>query len=123
MLLSYLIRICDDIGDYEKDRAAGKAPIRKGVLVAMGIFSALAILVAALMAKACLMIIPLLVILLQFLIKEPYRDVIKPLFVPTVVVTVVLSFFAPNFWMYVAVPILIIADVILIAYKRRRRGI
>ncbi len=123
VLLSYLIRICDDIGDYESDRAKGKAPIHKGILMAMGASCVLAFLSLTLIAKAYPMMISLLVILLQFLINDQYRDVIKPLFMPTVVITVVLSFFAPNPWLYVIVPILIISDVILIVYKRHRRDL
>ncbi len=123
VLLSYLIRICDDIGDYESDRAEGKAPIHKGILMAMGALCVSSFLALVLIAKAYPMIISLLIVLFQFFINDKYRDVIKPLFMPTIVITVVLSFFAPNPWLYVIVPVLIISDVILILYKRRRRGL
>ena len=123
VLLSYLIRICDDIGDYESDRAKGKAPIHKGILMAVGALCLSVFFALTLIAKAYPMMISLLVILLQFLINDKYRDVIKPLFMPCIVITVVLSFFTPNPWLYVIVPILIISDVILIVYKRHRRGL
>ncbi len=123
VLSAYLIRICDDIGDYESDKSKGKAPIGKKTLTAMAILAVAAFFAFTLIVKAYLMFIPPIVILLQFLINDKYREVIKPLFVPTIVVTVVLSFFAPNFWLYVIVPILIISDVTLIVYKRRRRGL
>ncbi len=123
VLSSYLIRICDDIGDYERDRAKGKAPIRKGRLTAMGALAVSAFFALTLIAKAYPMIVSPLVISMQFLINDKYRDVIKPLFMPTIVITVVLSFFTPNFWLYVIVPILITSDVILIVYKRHGEGL
>lgn len=123
VLSAYLIRICDDIGDYKKDRTCGKAPIRKGILIAMCAFDVSVWLFLSLISKEYLMLIPPTLILSQFFIKDKYRDVIKPLFMPTVIVTLVLSFFTFNPWLYVIVPILIISDVILIVYKRRRRSI
>jgi len=121
VLLSYLIRICDDIVDYEIDKDNGKAPIHKGILMALGALCVSASFVLILTSRAFLMIGSLLVILLQFLINDKYRDVIKPFFIPTIVVDVVISFFVPNPWLYVLVPIFIVSDVILIIYKRRRR--
>ncbi len=117
VLSAYLIRICDDIGDYERDKSKGRAPIGKKALTAMAILAVLANFSLALIAKAYLMLISPIVILLQFLINDKYREVIKPLFMPTIVITVVFSFFSPNLWLYVIVPILIISDIILIVYK------
>ena len=123
VILSYVIRICDDIGDYEKDRAQGQAPIRKSILVVMMVAALSVFGILTLVAKAYIMLISPTVILLQFLIKDKYRDIIKPLFLPAIVVALVLSFFTPNFWLFVTVPILIISDVILIVFKRRRRDL
>lgn len=123
VLLSYLVRICDDIADYKKDRAEKKAPISEGVLVLMGASACAAILILAIISYAYLMFIPLVLILLQLLIKNKYRDIIKPLFMPGIIMTVVFSFFTPSLWLLVIVPILIISDVILIVFKRRRRNL
>ena len=117
VILGYLMRICDDIGDYEKDKAKGRTPIRKEILIVMGA------LILTLISKAYPMAISLWVILLQFFITDKYRDIIKPLFMPVIVITLVISFFAPGFWLAVIVPILIIFDIVLIVLKRCRRKI
>ena len=123
VFLSYLIRICDDIGDYESDKAKGKAPMRKWMLITLGAVAVTASICLMLTSRAYYMLAAISIILLQFLIKERYRDVIKLLFVPIIVITLVVSFFEPNFWLYVIVPILIVADALLIVYKRKRRGL
>ena len=123
VILGYLMRICDDIGDYEKDKAKGKTPIRKEILIVMGALATSVFLILTLISKAYPMAISLWVILLQFFITDKYRDIIKPLFMPVIVIALVISFFAPGFWLAVIVPILIIFDIVLIVLKRCRRKI
>ena len=120
VLLAYLIRICDDIGDYEKDRRRGKAPIRRELLIILCALAAVGVCALALLRGVYLMIIPVAVIAAQLLIKEKYRDIIKPLFLPVTVTALVLSFFTPNLWLSAVLPALIIIDVILIVYKRKK---
>ena len=89
----------------------------------MGASACAAILILAIISYAYLMFSPTAIRLLQFLIKNKYRDIIKPLFMPGIIMTVVFSFFTPSLWLLVIVPILIISDVILIVFKRRRRNL
>ena len=118
VLLSYLIRICDDMGDYEKDKEKGRAPITPKVLAVLCIITVLAFSVLTVVAEKYLMFIPLLTVLSQFLISEAFRDIIKPIYMPSIVICLVFSFFTPSFWLYVAVPILVVSDIALIVYKR-----
>jgi len=122
ILASYLIRLCDDIGDYEEDLERGKALISKKALImtcasVICVFSALALIYAK-----YLMLLAPLPILLQFPIKDGYRVLLKPLFVPVIVITIVFSFFSSNNLLYVIVPVLIIFDVFLIICKQHRRS-
>ena len=123
VLLGYLMRICDDIGDYEKDKSQGRAPICKEILMGIGASMICVFVILTLISQAYTMVVALWVILLQFFINDKFRDVIKPIFMPAIVVTLVISFFTPNHWLFVIVPILIILDIILIVFKRRRRKI
>ena len=122
VLLSYFIRICDDILDYKKDRAAKKAPIRKGILTLMGAVVLFAFVILTFIKESHLMFIPPAIIAAQFLINEKYRDFIKPLFLPATVITLVFSFFTPSLWLLALVPILTVSDIVLIVYKRHRRN-
>ena len=121
VLMAYLIRISDDICDFENDKKKGKAPIPKKALIITCVTIASAMLALSLIFKAYFMLIALFLILIQFAIKDKYRDIIKPLFMPAISVALVLAFFKPNWWLLLIVPILIIFDVILILLKRRRR--
>ena len=123
ILASYLIRLCDDIGDYEEDLKNGKAPISKKALTVLclsvtGLFIALAFI----FSKHLMLLAPL-PILLQIPIKDRYRVFLKPLFVPVIVITIVFSFFSSNYLLYVILPVLIIFDVFLIICKQHRRSL
>ncbi len=119
VLLAYFIRLCDDISDYEKDESEGKAPLRKGTLIISSIWVASAFFALTFLSKAYIMFIPLAVILSQFLLKEKQKNIIKPFFMPVIVISVVLSFFTPSLWLFVISLILITADVFLIIKKIR----
>ncbi len=123
VLLAYFIRLCDDISDYEKDESEGKSLIRKETLIISSIWVSSAFFALTFLSKSYLMFIPLAVILSQFLFKDKQKDVIKPFFMPVIVIAVVFSFFTPSLWLFVISLIVIIADVFLIIKKKRRSNI
>ena len=123
VLLALQIRVCDDLADYEADRQRGKAPLSRSTLIVLLIIMALAIAATAIASRGCGMLIPLCLILLQFVLPGKYRDWLKPLFMPAIVGTLVWSFFEWNPWIWVVLPVLVAADLILIMVKKTGRNI
>ena len=120
VIMAYLIRICDDICDYEADRARNRAPIPKKALIVACIAIATVMLALSLIFKAYFMLIAIFLILIQFAIRDKYRSIIKPLFMPTIAVALVFAFFKPDWRLILVASVLIIFDVILILLKGRR---
>ena len=123
VLLALQIRVCDDLADYEADRQRGKAPLSRSTLIVLLIFMALAIAATAIASRGCGMLIPLGLILLQFALPGKYRDWLKPLFMPAIVGTLVWSFFEWNPWIWVLLPVLVAADVVLIVVNKTGRKV
>lgn len=123
VLLALQIRVCDDLADYEADRQRGKAPLSRSTLIVLLIIMALAIAATAIASRGCGMLIPLGLILMQFALPGKYRDWLKPLFMPAIVGTLVWSFFEWNPWIWVVLPVLVAADLILIMVKKTGRNI
>ena len=123
VLLALQIRVCDDLADYEADRQRGKAPLSRSTLIVLLIIMALAIAATAIASRGCGMLIPLGLILMQFALPSKYRDWLKPLFMPAIVGTLVWSFFEWNPWIWVVLPVLVAADLILIMVKKTGRKV
>ena len=123
VLLALQIRVCDDLADYEADRQRGKAPLARSTLIVLLIIMALAIAATAIASRGYGMLIPLGLILMQFALPGKYRDWLKPLFMPAIVVTLVWSFFEWNPWICVLLPVLVAADLILIMVKKTGRKV
>ena len=123
VLLALQIRVCDDLADYEADRQRGKAPLSRRILMGMLITTALEVVATAIASRGYGMLIPLGLILLQFVLPGKYRDWLKPLFMPVIVVTLVWSFFEGNPWLWVVLPVLVAADLILIMVKKTGRKV
>lgn len=123
VLLALQIRVCDDLADYEADRQRGKAPLSRSTLIVLLIIMALAIAATAIASRGCGMLIPLGLILLQFVLPGKYRDWLKPLFMPAIVGTLVWSFFEWNPWIWVLLPVLVAADVVLIVVNKTGRKV
>lgn len=123
VLLALQIRVCDDLADYEADRQRGKAPLSRSTLIVLLIFMALAIAATAIASRGYGMLIPLGLILLQFALPGKYRDWLKPLFMPAIVGTLVWSFFEWNPWIWVLLPVLVAADVVLIVVNKTGRKV
>lgn len=123
VLLALQIRVCDDLADYEADRQRGKAPLSRSTLIVLLIIMALAIAATAIASRGCGMLIPLGLILLQFALPGKYRDWLKPLFMPAIVGTLVWSFFEWNPWIWVLLPVLVAADVVLIVVNKTGRKV
>lgn len=123
VLLALQIRVCDDLADYEADRQRGKAPLSRSTLIVLLIIMALAIAATAIASRGYGMLIPLGLILLQFALPGKYRDWLKPLFMPAIVGTLVWSFFEWNPWIWVLLPVLVAADVVLIVVNKTGRKV
>lgn len=123
VLLALQIRVCDDLADYEADRQRGKAPLSRSTLIVLLIIMALAIAATAIASRGCGMLIPLGLILMQFALPGKYRDWLKPLFMPAIVGTLAWSFFEWNPWIWVVLPVLVAADLILIMVKKTGRKV
>ena len=123
VLLALQIRVCDDLADYEADRQRGKAPLSRSTLIVLLIIMALAIAATAIASRGYGMLIPLGLILMQFALPGKYRDWLKPLFMPAIVVTLVWSFFEGNPWLWVVLPVLVAAVFILIMVKKTGRKV
>ena len=103
VLLALQIRVCDDLADYEADRQRGKALLPP--------------------SRGYGMLLPLGLILSQFALPGKYRNWLKPLFMPGIVGTLVWSFFEVNPWLWVVLPLLVVADVVLIVVKKTGRKV
>lgn len=119
LLQAYLIRVCDDFCDYQRDRQEGKAPVGRGVLIALCCALGTSSLLLALFCGLYLMLIPLALILIQLALPERWRDIIKPFFLPAIVITLVYSTFEENAWVFAVASVLAVADVILILIKKK----
>lgn len=120
LALAYLMRVCDDICDYEKDKAQGKAPLSRGVLIMLCCLLAASALTLSLISALYGMLLPLALILLQLALPARWHVLIKPLFLPATVIALVYGSFAPNAWVLVPAVVLAVADVALILIKERR---
>jgi hypothetical protein len=89
----------------------------------MLITTALEVVAIAIASRGYGMLIPLGLILLQFVLPGKYRDWLKPLFMPAIVGTLVWSFFEWNPWIWVVLPVLVAADLILIMVKKTGRKV
>ena len=75
--IAYLMRLCDDICDYEKDKKSGKVLLSKTTLKMLcRILSGITAL-GAIVFEKYIMLLPLALILAQFAIGERYREYIK----------------------------------------------
>ena len=118
VLMAYLIRLCDDVLDFEGDQRVGKALIGRKTLVflVLGVFFAL--LCLALFFALYWMMLPLITLSVQFLIKEKYRDFIKPLFLPAILIALFNTVFFYSRWIPLLIAVVIVFDIIIILRKR-----
>ena len=114
-----LMRFSDDILDYEKDKAADKAPIKKNILCISACVAFVTILLLVALCSLWWLLLPLVWIGLLFVVKGVGRELIKPFFTPTVVVTLTATVFFVNVFTWIFAAVLIVADGALI-YKRRK---
>ena len=118
VLTAYFIRVCDDISDHERDAQSGKAPIGKKALIAMAVALSAVLAGIALYFALYLTVLPLFVIAAQFLLKEKYRDLIKPLFIPVILITLFCTVFAYSHFVWIPIAAVVILDTLLILKKR-----
>jgi len=118
VLMAYLIRLCDDILDFEGDQRVGKSLIGRKTLVflALGVFFVL--LGFASFLALYWILLPLIIVSVQFLIKEKYRDFIKPLFLPSILTALFNTVFFYSRWLPFLIAVVIAFDIIIILRKR-----
>ncbi len=116
---AYLIRTCDDLCDYQRDKQAQKAPIGRGVLILLCCFFGICALTVSLLSAQPLMLLPLGLILAQLLLPEKWCDFIKPLFLPCIVIALVYEAFTPSVWVFAFAGILLALDTLIILIKRK----
>lgn len=119
LLQAYLIRTCDDLCDYQSDKQAHKAPISRPVLILLCCFLGMGALAVSLAFARYLLLLPPCLILVQLILPKGCRELIKPLFLPCMVITLVYEAFTPSAWVYAVAGVLLVADAMIILYKRR----
>lgn len=117
VMLSYLMRICDDISDLQKDIEKGKALLGKRSLwwIFAGIVAS--ILTGVIFWQVYIVLLPLCLILLQFLFRGRLRTVLKLTFLPSILTALFFSCFEFSYFLFALIAISVIADLILIFIK------
>lgn len=119
LLQAYLIRTCDDLCDYQKDKQNQKAPISRTVLILLCCCFGIGALAVSLIFAQYLMLLPLVLILMQLPMPEKWRDFIKPLFLPGIVIALVYEAFTVSVGVFAVAGILLAADALIILGKRK----
>lgn len=119
LLYAFLMRFTDDIVDYDKDLKEGKTLLKRNVLIVSEAVTALAVVVLAAVFEVYLMLIPLIDIGLILLFKKRIGEFFKPLFTPTVIITLALSLFKVNYLLFIIVAVLTVFDGILVLKGRK----
>lgn len=117
LLLAYYIRFCDDLLDFNKDAARGKALLSKGVLTALTVMTVLALLTFSISFSLYLLLLPAAIISAQFCIKERFRNFLKPLFLPGILISLFCTVFAYDPWIYPIILAAAAVDILIIAEK------
>lgn len=120
VLLSYLIRLCDDLGDYEADAAAGKAPVGKKTLFALTGLTLLILILTALLARGWWVLLPAALISGTLAVPGKGQWFLKPLFVPTILLSLAATSLRLNIWVYILSAAMLAGDVLLICIKEKR---
>lgn len=117
LFLSYLIRIFDDICDYEKDLKKGKTLLNKKVLIILGSAVSAVILCVCVLLHLYFFLLPLFTISAQFLAKGKLRTILKVLFIPSILIALFHSVFEPTPLFLVPIGISVITDIAIIIRK------
>lgn len=121
ILAAYYMRFCDDILDYAADAAKGRALLPRWTLILLAVITVVGMIGISIGFSLWLLLIPPAVISVQFLLKERLRDVIKPLFLPSILIMLFLSVFLYHHFVIVLCVIAVAADVVILVMKRRKR--
>ena len=103
VLFSYLMRVCDDIGDFEKDAKKNKTVFGKRFLIFLDVCILLVLICGTVVWQMYFMLIPLAVIMSQFLLKGIFRKVVKVLFVPAVIFALFNTVFVFSYYMFIPI--------------------
>lgn len=120
VLLSYLIRLCDDLADYEADAAAGKAPVGKKMLFVLTGLTFLILILTSLLARGWWVLLPAALIPGTLAVSGKSQLFLKPLFVPTILLSLAATSFRLNIWVYILSAVMLAGDVLLICIKEKR---
>lgn len=120
LLLAYYMRLCDDLLDFEKDAARGKAPLGKGVLIALTVTAVLILSALSVAFSLYWLLLPAAIISVQFCMKERFRNFLKPLFLPGILIALFHTVFAFDPWIYPIILAAAAVDVLIIIGKERK---
>lgn len=120
VVLSYLIRLCDDIGDYEADVQKGKAPIGKKPLIVLTCLAAAVMVITVVVTQRWWVLLPAALIPLTMAIPQKLQHFIKPLFVPAILLTLAGTCFQLNAGVYLLSALMLLGDGALIYIKEKR---
>lgn len=119
-LYAYLIRICDDILDYQKDEREQKNLFPRKILYCFCAADVAGLAVLAILSGKFLFFAAAAVIFLPFAVKGKYRDYIKPFFLPAVIICIVFSSLKADFWAWVVSFVAFIADwAVILLHKEK----
>lgn len=118
-LYAFMMRFCDDIADYEKDVANGKAPIKLLWLSCGATAMLLGVVAISVILKLWWLLMPCAIIVLPLAVGKNKIDWIKPLFTPAIMLAIALSVFEINIYVWILAVLIGVADGILILVKRK----
>lgn len=118
ILFAYLVRFCDDISDFPRDLARNKVLLGRKMLILLACVTGLALVGIAIGFQLYWLMLPPGLVAAQFLLTEKYRDWLKPLFLPAILVALFLTVFAFTPFVFLFTGIAILVDIILIVRKR-----
>jgi len=121
VLQSYLIRVTDDISDYEKDERVGKTMFSKKTLLILTLCLLCAVICCAVLWKVYIMLLPIPVIMLGLCLKGIWLNIAKVAYMPIIIISLFNSVFVFSKYVFIPICILIIFDVCLIKVKGDKR--
>lgn len=117
VLLSYLIRICDDIADFEKDKKNNKVLLGKKALRVALICLLIALICAVEIWQMHGMLLPLGLILLGLGLKGKPLNAAKVLFVPAIIAALVNTALEFSWFLFIPAGIFMAGSVCLMVMK------
>ena len=120
LLFAYFIRLADDFCDYDEDLKSGKNIFNLKTLVIIGVFCIITLVCLCIILKFWLFFIPLIIILLTAIFKN-YLTLLKPIFLPSIILPLSYYLFKIDLFVCMLCLALFIVDVFLLV-KGKKKG-